>query len=171
MALLASVGYVQLLNCTRGQATTISALQDFAWHNENLILLLQEPWIDRHGNRPSLSGFDTFTPSPRKPRCATYVRHTPGLTATHLYSHPLVPRHYNYHSPRSRIHARKFLLPSTCRAAGSNPSDHPPTGQLHIDGRSQCTPPVVAGTPPADSLCLTRMSGNCRLARRQQFPP
>ena len=43
MALLASVGSVQLLNCARGQATTISALQDFARHNENLILLLQEP--------------------------------------------------------------------------------------------------------------------------------
>ena len=82
MALLASVRHVQLLNCARGQATTISALQDFARHNENLILLLQEPWIDRHGNSPSLPSFDTFTPMPRKPRCATYVRHTPGLTAT-----------------------------------------------------------------------------------------
>src|SRR3978361_834044 len=82
MALLATVGHVQLLNCARGQATTISALQDFARKTENLICLLQEPWYDRHGNPPSLPGFDTFTPSPIKPRCATYVRRTPGLTAT-----------------------------------------------------------------------------------------
>jgi len=67
MALLASVGHMQLLNYARGQATTILALQDFAPHNENLILLLQELWIDRYGNPPSLPGFDTFIPMPRKP--------------------------------------------------------------------------------------------------------
>ena len=82
MALPASVGSVQLLNCARGQATTISALQDFFQKPENLICLLQEPWVDRHGNPPSLPGFDIFTPSPTKPRCVTYVRHAPGLTAT-----------------------------------------------------------------------------------------
>ena len=86
MALLATVGHVQLLNCARGQATTISALQDFARKTENLICLLQEPWYDRHGNPPSLPGFDTFTPSPIKPRCATYVRRTPGLTATTVFT-------------------------------------------------------------------------------------
>jgi hypothetical protein len=86
MALPASVGSVQLLNCARGQATTISALQDFAQKTENLICLLQEPWCDRHGNPPSLPGFDTFTPSPTKPRCVTYVRHTSGLTANTVFT-------------------------------------------------------------------------------------
>jgi hypothetical protein len=86
MALLASVGHVQLLNCARGQATTISALQDFARKTENLICLLQEPWCDRHGNPPSLPGFDIFTPSPIKPRCVTYIRRTPGLTATTVFT-------------------------------------------------------------------------------------
>jgi hypothetical protein len=86
MALPASVGSVQLLNCARGQATTISALQDFARHNENFILLLQEPWIDRHGHPPTLPGFDVFTPTPKKPRCVTYVRHTPGLIATTTFT-------------------------------------------------------------------------------------
>jgi len=86
MALLASVGSVQLLNCARDQATTISALQDFARHNENLILLLQEPWIDRHGQPPILPNFDTFSPIPLKPKCVTYVQRTPGLTATTIFT-------------------------------------------------------------------------------------
>src|SRR3978361_592565 len=86
MALLASVGHVQLLNCARGQATTISALQDFARKTENLICLLQEPWCDRHGNPPSLPGFNTFTPSPLKPRCVTYIRHTSSLTAATTFT-------------------------------------------------------------------------------------
>jgi ribonuclease HI len=86
MALPASVGSVQLLNCASGQATTISALQDFAKKTENLICLLQEPWCDRHGNPPSLPGFDTFTPSPTKPRCVTYIRQTSGLTANTVFT-------------------------------------------------------------------------------------
>jgi ribonuclease HI len=86
MALLATVGSVQLLNCARGLATTISALQDFARKNENLILLLQEPWTDRHGHPPVLPEFDTFTPIPLKPKCVTYVRRTPGLTATTIFT-------------------------------------------------------------------------------------
>jgi len=86
MALPAPVGYGQLLNCARGQATTISALQEFAQKHENLILLLQEPWLDRHGHPPSLPGFDTFCPIPIKPKCVTYVRRTPGLTATMIFT-------------------------------------------------------------------------------------
>jgi hypothetical protein len=83
---LHAVGSVQLLNCARGHATTISALQDFARKPENLICLLQEPWCDRHGNPPSLPGFDIFAPSPMKPRCVTYVRHTSGLTANTVFT-------------------------------------------------------------------------------------
>jgi len=86
MALSASVGSVQLLNCAKGQATTISALQDFAQHNENLILLLQEPWTARHGRPPALPDFDTFSPTPLKPKCVTYVRRSPGLTATTTFT-------------------------------------------------------------------------------------
>jgi len=86
MALLASVGSVQLLNCARGQATTISALQDFTKKPENLICLLQEPWYDRHGHPPILPGFDSFTPTPIKPKCVTYVRRISGLTATTTFT-------------------------------------------------------------------------------------
>jgi len=86
MALPVSVGSVQLLNYVRGQATTISAFQDFDRKPENLICLLQEPWCDRHGNPPSLPGFDIFTPSPVKPKCVTYVHHTPGLSATTVFT-------------------------------------------------------------------------------------
>jgi len=86
IALSASVGSVQLLNCAQGQAMTISALQHFAWKSENLICLLQEPWCDRHRNPPSLPGFDTFTPSPTKPKCVTYVCHTSGLSATTVFT-------------------------------------------------------------------------------------
>jgi hypothetical protein len=83
---LHAVGSVQLLNCARGQATTISVLQDFAKKPENLICLLQEPWCDRHGNPPSLPGFDIFTPVPTKPRCVTYIRRTPGITTTTVFT-------------------------------------------------------------------------------------
>jgi len=77
---------MQLLNCTRVQATTISALKNFARKPENLICLLQEPWCDRNGNPPSLPGFDIFTPSPVKPKCVTYVHHTPGLNTTTVFT-------------------------------------------------------------------------------------
>jgi len=83
---LCAIGSIQLLNCARGQATTISALQDFSQKPENLICLLQELWVDRDGNPPSLPGFDIFTPSPAKPRCMTYVRHAPGLTTTTVFT-------------------------------------------------------------------------------------
>jgi len=83
---LHTVRSVQLLNCARGQATTISVLQDFAAKHENLILLLQEPWCDRHGNPPSLPGFDIFTPSSSKAKCVTYIRQTQGLTGTTVFT-------------------------------------------------------------------------------------
>jgi ribonuclease HI len=86
MALPASVGSVQMLNCARGQATTISALQEFARKTENIVCLLQEPWVDRHGNPPSLPNFDLFTPVPMQPKCATYVRRIKGLTATTTFA-------------------------------------------------------------------------------------
>jgi hypothetical protein len=86
MTLSASIGSVQLLNCARGQAMTISVLQDFIWHNENLILLLQEHWTNRYGHPPTLSDFDTFSPTPLKPKCVTSVRHSTGLTATTTFT-------------------------------------------------------------------------------------
>src|SRR3978361_1807993 len=86
MALPASVGSVQLLNCARGQAMTISALQEFSRKPENLICFIQEPWCDRHGNPPSLPNFDLFTPIPTQPKCATYIRHTQSLTATMTFT-------------------------------------------------------------------------------------
>jgi len=81
-----NVGSVQLLNCARGHATTISGLQEFAKTPENLICLLQEPWCDRHGHPPSIPDFDTHSPTPLQPRCITYIRRTPGLTATTTFA-------------------------------------------------------------------------------------
>jgi len=78
--------FVQLLNCAKGQATTISAIQDFANKPENLICLLQEPWCDRHGLPPQHPDFDSFTPTPNRPKCVTYVRRTPGLTTTTTFT-------------------------------------------------------------------------------------
>jgi len=86
MALLASVQSIQLLNCTSGQAITISALQDFARKNQNLICLLREPWIDRNSHPATLPDFDTFYPTPLKPKCVTYVCRTPGITATTTFT-------------------------------------------------------------------------------------
>lgn len=64
----------------------ISVLQDFARKPENLICLLQEPWCNRHGKPPSLPGFNAFTPTPTKPKCVMYVRHTSDLTATTVFT-------------------------------------------------------------------------------------
>jgi len=61
-------------------------LQDFAKKPENLICLLQEPWCDRHGQPPSLSGFNAFTPTPNKSKCVTYVRQIPGLPASTFFT-------------------------------------------------------------------------------------
>src|SRR5258705_4553833 len=80
------VGSVQLLNCVKGQATTISALDNFSRKQENLICLFQEPWCDRHGNPPTHPDFNTFTPIPYRPKCVTYVRRTQGLTATTTFT-------------------------------------------------------------------------------------
>ena len=77
---------MQLLNCVRGHATTISTFRDFARKTENLICLTQEPWCDRHGNPPLLPNFNLFLPTPTKPRCATYVRQLPGLSATTTFT-------------------------------------------------------------------------------------
>jgi hypothetical protein len=77
---------VQLLNCARNQATTIAALRDFAQKTENLICLLQQSWTDRYGQPPALSDFDIFFPTPLKPKCVTYICHTPGLTATTTFT-------------------------------------------------------------------------------------
>lgn len=79
---LHTVGSIQLLSCARGQATTISVLQDFAKKPENLFCLLQEPWCNRYGHPPLLPQFNTFTPTPTKPKYVTYVRQLPGLTAS-----------------------------------------------------------------------------------------
>jgi hypothetical protein len=143
MALPASVGSLQLLNCARGQATTISAFQDFARKPENIICLLQEPWCDRHGNPPSLPGFDTFTPTPMKPRCVTYVRHTSGLFATTVFTAqdsflgitvtmPITQKKFtlfNFYSPGRSEPLATILptlnLPTDCLLMGDLNAHHP----------------------------------------------
>ncbi|MDX6284387.1 MAG: hypothetical protein QOH03_5458 [Kribbellaceae bacterium] len=143
MALPASVGSVQLLNCARGQATTISALQEFSRKTENLICLLQEPWCDRHGSPPSLPGFNIFTPTPIKPRCVTYVRHTPGLIATTVFTAQdsllgitvTMPRNtkkftlFNFYSPGRPEPLATILptlkLPTDCLLMGDLNAHHP----------------------------------------------
>jgi len=163
MALLASVGSVQLLNCARGQTTMISALQDFAQKPENLICLLQEPWCDRHGNPPSLPGFDTFTPSPTKPRCVTYVRHTPGLTATTVFTASdsflgtmITTVHnqksftlYNFYSPGRPEPLAAILptlkLPNDCLLMGDFNAHHPWwQGPLPPTARISCGSQTIA---------------------------
>ena len=81
-----AVGSVQLFNCARGHATTISTLRDFARKTENLICLIQEPWCDRHGNPPLLLNFNLDLPTPTKSRWVTYVRQLPGLSATTTFT-------------------------------------------------------------------------------------
>jgi len=81
-----AVGSVQVLNCARSHATTISTLRDFARKTANLICLIQEPWYDRHGNPPLLPNFNLFLPTPTKLRCTTYIRQLPGLSATTTFT-------------------------------------------------------------------------------------
>ena len=81
-----TIGSVQPLNYARGQATTISALQEFARKPENVNCLLQEAWCDRHRNPPTMPNFDRFTPTPTRPRCATYICRVPGLSSTTTFT-------------------------------------------------------------------------------------
>ena len=63
-----------------------SGEKQFQQKNENLICLLQELWIDRHGHPPALPDFDTFSPTPLKPKYVKYVRRIPGLTTTTTFT-------------------------------------------------------------------------------------
>ena len=162
---LHTVGSVQLLNCTRGQATTISVLQDFAAKHENLILLLQEPWCDRHGNPPSLPGFDIFTPSSTKPKCVTHTTAT-GFNWHHSLYRPglFLGNHDHYTTQPKNIHPLQLLLPRTGRATGYNASNPQATKRLPTYGRPQHTPPMVAGTPSTVCPYLPCKLYDCKLA-------
>ena len=70
------------LNCARGEASTYAVLSFVTQHPRYSILLLQEPWFNSNMEPPPLRGFDMFTPSPSKPKCATYIRRSAGLRPT-----------------------------------------------------------------------------------------
>jgi hypothetical protein len=63
---------VQLLNCAKGHATTISAHHSFASNPNCLIILLQEPAIEYTKLPPSYPNFHLLTPVPENP----FVQHT-----------------------------------------------------------------------------------------------
>jgi hypothetical protein len=114
---------VQLLNCTKGYATAISALNPFASNPNCLIILLQEPAIEYTKLPPTHPDFHLLTPSPEKPLYATYVHHLPHVQTDITFSHsnsflgtlvsfPNCPALiiYNFYSP-SRSHIVTELLP------------------------------------------------------------
>ena len=78
---------VQLLNCARGEGSTISALTFFAGRPSCMVLLLQEPHLDRHHLPPVHPAFDMHCPVPCKPKCVTYIRKLPGVTAHTIFTH------------------------------------------------------------------------------------
>jgi hypothetical protein len=114
---------VQLLNCTKGHATTISALFAFASNPISLVILLQEPAIEHKKLPPSHPDFHLLTPVPEQPHCATYICRSPGVQADIIFTHsdsflgirisfPTGPAFtiYNFYSP-GRPHVMADLLP------------------------------------------------------------
>lgn len=51
------------------------------------VLFLQEPWLSSSGSPPSLPGFQLFTPSGGRIRCATYVRLSSNLQPALIFQH------------------------------------------------------------------------------------
>jgi hypothetical protein len=102
------------LNCAKGKATTLEALNYASTHLDYNIILLQEPYLNTQKPPPPLTNFQLFYP-PRSPKsrlnCATYVRTSanlqPSVTFTHSTSflgitiktsqHPLTI--YDFYSP------------------------------------------------------------------------
>jgi hypothetical protein len=78
---------VQMLNCTKGHATTTSALFSFASNPNTILILLQEPAIEHNQLPPSHPDFHLLTPVTERPLCATYVRRLPGVQADIIFTH------------------------------------------------------------------------------------
>jgi hypothetical protein len=117
---------VQLLNCTKGYTTTISALYSFASNPNWLIILLQEPTIEYTKLPPTHPEFHLLTPVPEQPLYATYIYCLPGIQIDITFSHsnsflgtlvsfPNCPALtiYNFYSP-GRPHEVMELLPDLC---------------------------------------------------------
>jgi hypothetical protein len=115
------------LNCAKGKATTLEALNYASTHPNYNIVLLQEPYLNSHKLPPPLNNFQLFYPPPppgQKITCATYVCTSadlqPSVAFTHGASflgvtiktsqHPLTL--YNFYSPGGHSTAVAHLLPS-----------------------------------------------------------
>src|ERR1700738_2672335 len=109
---------VQQLNCARGEGTTLSALQKFAGDDQCIALVIQEPHLDRHNLPPQHPVFESHVPPLAKPRCVTYVRKIPGLTATTVFSH-------QDSFLGTRIHIRSSKPSTHSRTKNQNDDDGP----------------------------------------------
>ena len=78
---------VRLLNCARGEGTTVSILHSFLEDRQCIALLVQEPWLDYTHLPPAHPDLILLSPTPTKPRCATYIKRIPGVTASTTFSH------------------------------------------------------------------------------------
>jgi hypothetical protein len=77
-----------MLNCAKAMTTTTSTtIQKFARDPDCYIFLLQEPWNKKNSQPPTHPNFDIFTPTINKPKCTTYVRRSPDISATTTFTY------------------------------------------------------------------------------------
>jgi ribonuclease HI len=84
---ISSTTSIHQLNCARGQGTTISAVHAFLEDGQQIALLLQEPWIDTTCLPPTHPDLILLTPTPTRPKCATYVKRLPNVSAVTVFQH------------------------------------------------------------------------------------
>jgi hypothetical protein len=75
-----------MLNCIKAMTTT-TTIEKFARDPDCYIFLLQEPWNEKNGQPPTYLNFDIFTPTINNPKCATYVRRSPDISATTTFTY------------------------------------------------------------------------------------
>jgi len=172
MALLASLRDVQLLNCARGQATTISALQDFARNTENYLFtprtVDQQTWSSTHTTK-----FRYILPNtPQAQMCNVCSSHTRSHRYHNIYGSGFFPGNYHYLNSEFKnyhLHLVQLLLPRPGRATCQTPPHNSSSERMYPNGGSQCTPCMVARPSPSDCTHINSKPQSCRMARIQQL--
>lgn len=85
---LTSIDKAQQLNCTTGNASTLSAVEQADFSSDVLNLLLEDPWLTNSREPPSAVNYHLLTPPGITPRCATYIRKD-------LQLNPRIDAHHN----------------------------------------------------------------------------
>ena len=187
-----------LLTCAREKATSFIALNFVSRNPRYSVLLLREPSLSHGGEPPLVMGFKMFLPTPKNPKCATYVRRSASLQPVLEFSDldcfigsrfatapapaptptpAIAPNTPNMHCPipQPPYHPHSPLCPpSLSRYTISTPL----VGKIRL----QTTGPqdvwkVLRSTKPAHSKAIPEPNGRsdfpgkCAALRAALFPP